>query len=161
MPKIEVKTHSEVTVEGLKYHGKNQAGEIPKLWEQLWERQGDIEHLDHSMPAAYGISMMGADFNTTMVFDYIAGYPVTQESSHLPVDMGRFTIPEGQYAVITVPDLASISHAFDAVYRWIGASEEYTLDLVGGNFNFEHYGEEFNPEQGTEKFYIYVPIKEK
>mgnify|MGYP001037269073 CR=1 FL=1 len=161
MPKVEVKTHPELMIEGLKYHGKNQAGEIPQLWEQLWGRQGDIENMDHSIIAGYGISIMGPDFNETMIFDYIAGYPVTEESSELPDDMRRFIIPEGQYAVITVPNLASISNAYDAVYRWIGASAAYDLDLSSGNFNFERYGEEFNPQAGSEKFFIYAPIKER
>ena len=161
MPKITVKSHPEMTVVGLKYHGKNQAGEIPQLWGGLMERAGDVQKRDFSVHAAYGISIMGEDFDETMVFDYIAGFPVLVPPEALPDDMGQFTIPEGAYAVITVPNLESISQAYDAVYRWIAQSTDYAVDLVAGNFNFELYGEEFMPDEGSEKFYIYVPVNGK
>lgn len=160
MPKIEVKSHPEMTIVGLKYHGKNQAGEIPQLWGQLMGRAAEIQARDWSVRAGYGISIMDQDFEQTMVFDYIAGFPVLKAPPELPESMGQFTLPEGRYAVITVPDLASISQAYDAIYRWIAQSEEVAVDLSGGNFNFELYGEEFMPDEGSEKFYIYVPIQE-
>jgi len=161
MPKIEVMSHSAVTVVGLKYHGKNQAGEIPQLWQEINQYWDTIESLDEAAHAGYGISIMDEDFEKTMVFDYIAGFPVLDEDAQQPEGLVSFTIPEGEYAVITVSNLASISQGFDAVYRWVAQSEDYDLDLSGGNFNFELYGEEFMPAEGSEKFYIYVPVKEK
>ena len=159
MPKIEVKSHPEMIVVGLQYRGKNQEGEIPQLWGKLMEYE--VENRDFSVYAAYGISIMDEAYEETMVFVYIAGYPVTEMPQELPEDMGAFTIPKGDYAVITSPNLASISQAYDAIYRFVASSEEYDQDLTAGNFNFELYGEEFNPETGTEKFYIYVPVKQK
>jgi len=161
MPKIAIKSHPEMTIVGLKYHGKNQAGEIPQLWGQLMERAGDIPKRDFSVRAGYGISIMDEDFEETMIFDYVAGFPVQEIPEILPKDMGQFTIPEGTYAVITVPNLESISQAYDAVYRWIAESGSVVVDLSAGNFNFELYGEEFMPDSGSEKFYIYVLVKEK
>jgi predicted transcriptional regulator YdeE len=161
MPKIDLNSHPQMTIVGLLYHGKNEAGEVPQLWGKLMERQNEIENRDFSVVGGYGISIMGPDFEETMVFDYIAGFPVTQEPEVLPEGMGKFTIAEGKYAVITCPNLASISQAFDAIYRWVRESDEVTVDLSGGNFNFELYGEEFNPPAGSEKFYIYVPVNEK
>jgi predicted transcriptional regulator YdeE len=161
MPEIKVKSHPQMTVIGLLYHGKNEGGEISQLWEKLMERQGDIKDIDGSVMACYGVSIMGPDFDETMVFDYIAGYPVTKAADELPKGMGKFTIPEGQFAVITCPNLASISQAYCAIYRFVRESEEVTFDFSGGNFNFELYGEEFNLQAGSEKFYIFVPIKEK
>ena len=161
MPKIEIKSHPQMAIVGLKYHGKNESGEIPQLWGQLMERAEDIQQRDWSVRAGYGVSIMGPDFGQTLVFDYIAGFPVLEAPDVLPEGMGQFTLREGDYAVITVPDLASISRAYDAVYRWIAASEEYAVDLSAGNFNFELYGEEFMPDEGSEKFFIYVPVKEK
>ena len=161
MPKITVKPHEAMTIVGLKYHGKNQAGEIPQLWGALMERAADIQKRDYSVRAAYGVSIMGEDFDETMIFDYIAGFPVLEPPEATPEDMGQFRIPAGSYAVITVPNLESISQAFDAVNRWIAQSTEYAVDLSSGNFNFELYGEEFMPDEGSEKFYIYVPVKEK
>ena len=159
MPKIELKSHPEMTVVGLKYRGKNQGGEIPQLWGKLMEHE--VENRDFSVLAAYGVSVMDEAFQETMVFDYIAGYPVTEIPQELPGEMAAFTIPQGDYAVITCPNLASISQAFDAVYRFIASSMEYDQDLSAGNFNFELYGEEFMPEGGSQKFYIYVPVTAK
>ena len=158
MPKIEVKSHPEMIIVGLKYRGKNQAGEIPKLWGELMGRAGEIEQRDDAVHAAYGISIMGPDYEETMVFDYIAGFPVTALPESLPEGMAKFTIPEGAYAVITCPNLTSISQAYDAIYRWVPESEEFEFDFSAGNINFELYGEEYNPDAGTEKFYIYVPV---
>ncbi len=161
MPKVEVSSHPEVTVVGLKYHGKNQAGEIPKLWQEINQYWDKIQALDEAAHAGYGISIMGEDFEETRLFDYIAGFTVLDEDAEQPEDLDSFTIPEGEYAVITVPNLESIQQAFNAVYRWIAQSEDYDLDLSAENFNFELYGEEFMPAEGSEKFYIYVPVKEK
>lgn len=160
MPKIEVKPHEEMLIVGLKYRGKNEAGEIPQLWKKLMPRAGEIQNRDFSIHAAYGISIMGEDFNETMVFDYIAGFPVLAIPETMPEGMASFTIKDGDYAVITVPNLASISQAYDAIYRWVAGSEDYALDDSGGNFNFELYGEEFMPAEGSERFYIYVPVKQ-
>ena len=161
MPKIVVESHPKVTVVGLKYRGKNEAGEIPQRWQEINQYWDKIEILDEAAHAGYGISIMDEDFEKTMVFDYVAGFPVLDVDSQQPEGLASFTIPEGEYAVITVPNLESISQAYDAVYRWIAQSDDYDLDLSGGNFNFELYGEEFMPDEGSEKFYIYVPVKEK
>ena len=161
MPEIKLKLHPRMTVVGMTYRGKNEKGEVPQLWDTLMGRQGDIENRDFNVQAAYGISIMGPDYEDTMIFDYIAGYPVTKQPEELSDELGKFTIPEGQYAVITCPNLASIPQAYDAIYRYIRESEEVTFDHSGGNFNFELYGEEFNPPAGSEKFYIYVPVKQK
>jgi predicted transcriptional regulator YdeE len=161
MPKIEVMSHPEVTVVGLKYHGKNQAGEIPQLWQEINQYWDKIQALDEAAHAGYGVSIMGEDFEKTMVFDYFAGFPVLDEEVQQPEGLVSYTIPEGEYAVITVPNLESIMKAYDAVYRWVAQSEDYELDLSTGNFNFELYGEEFMPAEGSKKFYIYVPVKEK
>ena len=161
MPKIDIKSHPEVTVVGLKYHGKNEAGEIPQLWQKINQYWDKIQSLDEAAHAGYGVSIMDEDFEQTMVFDYIAGFPVFDKNVQQPEDLVSFTIPKGDYAVITVPNLESISQAYDAVYRWVAQSEEYVINLAEGNFNFELYGEEFMPAEGSEKFYIYVPVKEK
>ena len=161
MPKVEVLSHPEVTVVGLQYRGKNQAGEIPQLWQEINQYWDKIQALDEAAHAGYGISIMDENFEATMVFDYIAGFPVLNEDAQQPEGLVSFTIPKGEYAVITVPNLESISQGYDAVYRWVAQSEDYDLDLSDGNFNFELYGEEFMPAEGSEKFYIYVPVKEK
>jgi len=161
MPKIEVKSHSEMHIVGLGYRGKNLAGEIPQLWGQLMTRADEIKTRDFAVPAAYGISIMDSEYEKTMIFDYIAGFPVEGAADDLPEGLAQFIIPEAHYAVVTCPNLKSIGKAYDAVYRWVGESPDYEIDLSGGNFNFELYGEEFDAAEGKELFYIYIPIKEK
>ncbi len=160
MPKIEVKSHPKMTIVGLGYRGKNEVEEIPQLWGELMTRAGEIKTRDFAIRAAYGISIMGPEYEETMVFDYIAGFPVEGDKA-APERLAQHIIPEGQYAAITCPNLRSIGKAYDAVYRWIEGSDEFEVDLSKGNFNFELYGEEFMPDAGSELFYIYVPIKAK
>jgi len=158
MPKIEIMNHPKTTILGLHYHGKNAAGEIPQLWGKLGEIE--VENRDYSVHVGYGLTLMGNDSEDTMVFDYIAGYAITEIPKQLPAEMKTFTIPDMPYAVITCPNLANISKAYDAVYKWVGESQDFKFDFSAGNFNFEFYGEEFNPPE-SEKFYIYVPVKKK
>ncbi len=161
MPEIKIKTHQEMIIVGLQYHGKNEKGEVPALWDQLMARQAAIPHRDFSVPAAYGISIMGPDFADTQMFDYVAGFPVTALEEELPEGLVSFTIPAGDYAVITCPNLESLQQAYHAIYdNWLPGSD-YALDLANGNFCFELYGEEFNPPEGSEKLYIYVPVTAK
>lgn len=158
MPHIEIKTHPQMIVVGLKYHGKNDENEIPQLWEALMNKE--VANRDYSVHAAYGISIMGPAYEETKVFDYIAGFVVMEAPEALPEDLAKFTIPELSYAVVTCPNLANIGKAFDAIYRWVATSPDYEFNFSSGNFNFEYYGEEFHPPE-SEKFYIYVPVKEK
>jgi predicted transcriptional regulator YdeE len=161
MPKIEVKSYPKTIVVGVNYHGKNAAGEIPQLWEVLMAREAEVADRDLDAMAAYGVSIMGPEFASTQEFEYIAGYPVLKMPEKMPEGMAGFEIPAGDYAVITCPNLASLAEAYDALYnRWLPESE-YTLDLSHGNFCFELYDEDFNPPAGTEKLYIYLPVKAK
>jgi predicted transcriptional regulator YdeE len=161
MPEIKIKSHKEMIIVGVQYHGKNEKGEVPALWDALMARQADIPQRDFSVPAAYGISVMGPDFAETQSFTYIAGFPVTALVEDLPEGFEAFTIPSGKYAVITCPNLASLQQAYHAIYdNWLPGSE-VALDLSHGNFCFELYGEEFNPPEGSETLYIYVPVKAK
>lgn len=161
MPKINVKSHPVKTIVGLLYHGTNGQNEIPALWDQLMARESEVPYRDFSEPVSYGISIMGPESGETQAFDYIAGYPVSEVPEALPEGMAAFDIPAGEYAVIACPDLASLGQAYDALYnRWLPESG-YELDLAGGNFCFELYTEEFNPPEGSEKLYIYMPVKAK
>lgn len=161
MPKIEIKSLEKTIVVGVNYHGKNETGEIPQLWGVLMEREDEVEDRDLDQMCAYGISIMGPDFEASHEFDYIAGYPVFSIPEKMPEGMAGFEIPAGKYAVITCPNLASLAEAYDALYnRWLPESD-YILNLDHGNFCYELYGEEFNPPAGTEKLYIFMPVKAK
>jgi len=159
MPDVTIKTHPAVTVVGLKYHGKNENDEIKQMWGAIMERMAHIPNLVQPLNAGYGVSIMDEAFESTGEFDYIGGYPVSAKAADLPEALIAFDIPAGDYAVITCPDLASIHQAYDALYnRWLPESD-YVLDLSHGNFCFELYGEEFDPQAGKETFTIWVPVK--
>ncbi len=161
MPRIEVITYPEVCVVGMKIHTEGKPTDIPALWEELGPRRVEIRDLDESASVAYGISIMMPDFEQTKAFDYIAGFPVMGKPDELPEGMDSFTIPAGEYVMVVCPNLASIPQAYKAIYnRWLPQSD-YALDLSNGNFCFELYGEEFDPGSGSEKFFIYVPIRKK
>lgn len=161
MQKVNIKSHPSITVVGLLYHGKNENGEIGQMWVNIMSRLDQIPNLIQPLEAGYGISIMDESFEGSGEFDYIGGYPVSEKAADLPEDLVAFDIPEGDYAVITCPDLASIQQAYDTLYnRWLPESA-YVLDLSNGNFCFELYGEEFIPNEGSEKFTIWVPVKEK
>ncbi len=49
---------------------------IPGLWDILMQREVEIARRDTSAPIAFGINIMGPEFEDTHVFDYIA-VPVT------------------------------------------------------------------------------------
>jgi predicted transcriptional regulator YdeE len=158
MPKIEIQSHPPVTIVGLKYHGKNENDEIGQMWGAVMNRLDQIPNLIQPLKAGYGINVMDESFEVSGEFDYIGGYPVSESPADLPEEMAAFDIPEGDYAVITCPNLASIQEAYDALYnRWLPESD-YKLDLSHGNFSFELYGEDFMPDQGSEKFTIWAPV---
>lgn len=159
MPKIEVISFPEVFIVGMKITSKGTPNEIPQLWKSFGSRRAEIVDLDESEPVAYGISIMEADYEQTKVFDYIAGFPVNSKAEELPEGMMDFRIPASEYAMVVCPNLRSIPQAYDALYlHWLPTSG-YQLDLTNGNFCFELYGEEYDPGSGSEKFYIYVPIR--
>ena len=161
MPKIEVKSYPEGFVVGLVIHTQGMSAEIPKLWEKLAQHESEIEDLDETAHVAYGISIMGPDWAETHAFDYLAGMPVKGEPTQLPEGMASFKIHAGEYVMVRCPNLASIQQGYEALYnRWLPQSD-YQIDISGGNFCFELYGEEYNPSEGSEIFHIYVPVLKK
>lgn len=161
MPNISVVNLPETRVVGLLYHGKGSFDEVPKLWERLNKRYLEILPAGESHQAAYGISIMGDDFEESGEFDYIAGFPSALPEADLPEGMTTFTLPGGLYAYATCPDLAKIEEAFDSIYeQWLPGSA-YGLDLSHGNICFEVYDERFDPSTGVGAFDVYAPVKEK
>ena len=71
-PKIETKP--AFTVVGLKYYGKNENNEIPKLWAKANPRMHEIKHIVTSPDAAYGIC---GDMVENGNFSYLAGLAVS------------------------------------------------------------------------------------
>jgi predicted transcriptional regulator YdeE len=139
------------TVVGLKYRGKNEEGEIPQMWQALGPRTGEIANMADDT-AAYGISAnMDRD---TGEFDYVAGFEVSS-ARDLPQGMVAFGVPAGRYAVFTTT-LPKIGETFHNAYNtWLPQSGHQPT----GGPEFEVYDEQFDPQDPTSEFDLYIPIK--
>jgi AraC family transcriptional regulator len=138
------------TVVGMKYRGKNEHREIPQLWSVFIERIPMVKHIADPH-VCYGVC--DNEDESTGVFDYIAGLPVT-DVSEIPEGMIHWEIPEQTYAMFTCT-LSGIHEAFAYAYKtWLPQSGYQRADGP----DLELYDEEFEPESGRDKMYIYIPI---
>lgn len=141
---------SGFTVVGLKYHGENENNEIPQMWQELGPRTGEIAHMAGE-DAAYGIS---ANMDETGAFDYVAGFEVSSIED-VPEGMVAFQVPGGKYAVFRTT-LPKIGETFQNAHRsWL---PQAGLQPTGGP-EFELYDEQFNPQDPTSEFDLYIPVK--
>jgi predicted transcriptional regulator YdeE len=99
---------SAFTVVGMKYHGRAENQETPRLWGALEPRIGEIDNIvnEHT---SYGISA-NMDMESSE-FDYIAGFEVSS-AENVPEGMVRFEVPSARYAVFATT-LSEIGEAFD------------------------------------------------
>jgi AraC family transcriptional regulator len=148
-PKIVLKDGFAVI--GLKYHGKNENGEVPQLWGGLGPRSGEIANVVKGN-VAYGISAnLDAE---TGEFDYVAGYEVSSTES-VPEGMACFEVPGGKYAVFTTT-LPKIGETFQYAYHtWLPQSD---YQPAAGP-DFELYGEYFDPRDPESEFEVYIPVQ--
>ena len=138
------------TIIGMKYRGKNENSEIPRMWEILNPRACEIkDRVDDRV--AYGISANMDE--STGTFDYIAGFEVSH-AEEIPEEMVRFEIPGGKYAVFRTT-LPQLGETFMYAYRtWVPQSG-YQLT---GRPDFEVYDKAFDPHDPNSEFDVYVPI---
>lgn len=148
---IKIVEKPEFTVVGLKYRGKNEQGEIPRLWQDLGPRTGEIENMV-SATAAYGIS---ANMDReTGEFDYVAGYEVSS-AEKVPEGMVAFPVPGGKYAVFATT-LPKIGETFDKAYHtWLPQAGRQPR----GGPEFELYDERFDPQDPDSEFDLYIPVE--
>jgi AraC family transcriptional regulator len=156
-PKIVTK--NEIKVIGLQYIGNNQNGEIPKLWESLFQRIHEIKNGIH-YGACYGICECicegeckcgsGGDFL------YVACIEGTSLDD-IPEGMVGKTIPASKYAVFTHKgSLEALQTTLMNIYtKWIPAAG---LEPCGKHM-FELYDERFDDFSEKSELEIYVPVK--
>lgn len=161
MTNIEVTQKPQLRLVGLSCHAKAGTDELPQLWGRLNQRQGEISPPDNLREAAYGISVMGADFAETQTFDYFAGFPSDMGDDAMPEDMVSFMLPGGLYAIGLCPSLNTIEATFDDLYnRWLPESD-YELDCDRGDLCIEIYDERFDPATSLGEFLVGFPVKPK
>lgn len=144
-------TKPAFTVVGLLIHPTPMSPEIPKLWDQLAPRMGEIAHGSEPY-VSYGLM---DNFNPqTSVFDYMAGNAVERVET-LPVGMSRWDVPANTYAVFE-SSIPKLGESFGYIFNdWLPASG---YEQVASPY-FERYGENFSPDNPVVS--IYIPVAKK
>jgi AraC family transcriptional regulator len=139
------------TVVGLRYRGKNEHNEIPRMWSEFGPRMAAVKHVVNP-DISYGV--MGNYDESTGEFDYVAGIEV-DSADDIPPGMVSWDVPEQTYAVFTCT-LPTIREGYDRAYNtWLPQSEYQH----GGGPEFELYDEKFDPGDPSSEMYIYVHIR--
>lgn len=152
-PKIVYK--GDFIIAGMKYKGKNQNYEVPKLWNDL---RSKVESLKNRVnkDVCYGLECYNKDFSKGGYFEYIAGAEVSTEAS-LPEGMSIKKVNPSKYAVFPIPAIV------ENVPRSI--SEIYSVHLPGtgmkttGNYDFEYYDANFDANNESSFISFYIPVE--
>ncbi len=141
-------------VAGLSFYGNNENYAVPKLWNALRERIGEIGSRIHN-EFCYGIESYTQDFFTNGSFEYFAGVEVANDAS-LPEGIIARRIPKSRYAVFTIPAIV------DHIPKSIGEIYGVHLPASGlkalGDYDFEFYDGTFVPNKEDSYFYLYIPV---
>jgi AraC family transcriptional regulator len=151
MLEAKIETRLGFTVVGVKYRGKNENEEIPRLWDMFWPRHAEIQERTASHEA-YGVL---DNFDVERGdFDYIAGVAVERELDP-PAGMTLKHIPAQTYAVFecTLPTLMETFREINEV--WFPNS---TVRRASGP-EFELYDERFDPSNGKFVMSICIPVQ--
>jgi len=139
------------TVAGLKYHGKNENGEVKEMWQSMGPRWGEFRNVA-DQEIAYGV-MDNVDIESG-TFAYTAGVSV-HEGAVVPAGMSTVRVPEQTYAVFAAT-LPTLMDAFHRAYeQWLPASDYRRA--CGPEF--ERYGEAFDPGNPESEMEIWIPIE--
>ncbi len=148
---IKIVSKPAFSVGGLPYFGKNEAGEIPQMWDQLWPQAAEIKEKVEA-EICYGVC---GEMDEDGRFHYLAGFQV-EPGSEMPQGMEKWEVPEQTYAVFP-STLQTIHETYQYAFQtWLPESE---YEHVPGP-DFEFYDSDFDPAKGTGLF-IYVPVQKK
>ncbi len=159
-PKIVTKSAFKAV--GLSYIGKNEAGEIPKMWDVFNERFLEFNNIDQT--CCYGLCFSTPVEDKKLeslepgVFEYVAGVEVADDQE-IPKGMVYREVPENQYLVFTHHGkLDKLGETYKYIYEtWIPQSNH---KVHPSKFDMEVYTDEFIMDSDESKFYIYVAIEE-
>ena len=144
-------TKPAFTVVGMKYHGKNEHNEIPRLWRKFGPHMHEIYYV-RQPDVSYGV--MGNYDEETGEFDYLAAVEVVR-ASELAEGLVSWSIPTQTYAVFPCT-LSTIREIYDSIYQeWLPTSGYQ--HATGPEF--ELYDEHFDVNDTTSTMFIYIPVK--
>jgi AraC family transcriptional regulator len=145
----EIKILPAFSVVGIKYRGKNENGEVMKLWDEFMPR---VDEIKNRTQRAYGVE--GNYDPATREFDYLAGFEVEAEGE-LPAGMSAWQVPAGSYAFFrtTLPEIISQDLMQHVYQTWLPTSGY----AHSGGPDFEFYPEDFSGDQS--EMYYCLPVK--
>ena len=139
-------------VVGCAYVGRNQNGEIPKLWYRFLARMHEPRGIHPGM--SYGLCMNAPEGSFEGEFEYVAGVEVADDGE-IPADMVYREVPANKYAVFTHNGpLDTLKDSMYDIY-----SNREGLAWAESNFNMEVYTEDFIPGHPDSRLYIYMAIQ--
>jgi AraC family transcriptional regulator len=143
----------EIRIVGMKYRGRNEHEEIPRLWREFWPRHKEIEGQKETV-AAYGVITNFDSDNGE--FDYCAGLEVSEEKA-VPRDMVFITVPPQTYAIFDCT-LPTLMETMEYIHNdWLPESQYRRSDGP----EFEFYDERFDVDQNRYEMSVYIPIEGK
>ncbi len=139
---------SSKKVIGMEYRGKNENGEIPKLWEVFMQKYTQIK-----TPSSENMYGLYYDYDENNVFTSFAGLEVSEITS-IPEGMVIKEIPSRDYAVFTFKGhISEIGAFWEKIYTEYMQKNNLVPDY---GLSFELYDERFAKSGECD---IYVPIK--
>ena len=147
-PKIE--RHPAFRIVGMKVHGKNEHGEIPKMWGEFAARVAEVQDRAEQN-VTYGVS---ANYAETGEFDYVAGIHVNP-TADVPSGMVSWDVPAATYAVFSCP-FQAIGPTYGYIWgEWL-QSGAYEQDMTKLGFDYFPPG----TGEGDSPIEIWFPVKE-
>jgi predicted transcriptional regulator YdeE/DNA-binding transcriptional MerR regulator len=139
---------------GLSYVGKNEQGEIPKMWGTFNARWNEISAIGRT---CYGLCFGNPENAAEGEFEYVAVSEVANDQS-IPEGMVYREVPEYKYAVFTHHGkLDKLGETYEYIYNtWLPQSK---YELHPDKYDMEVYDERFLADSDDSAFDIYVAIK--
>lgn len=110
-------------IAGLRYEGRNEAGEIPAMWEVFIPRLHELTGKPGEPVTCYGASRLMPGVPPERGFEYLAGVEVPS-LENLPAGMVGWEIPATAYVVFTAHDTTGIMPVMEYVYgTWFPQSK--------------------------------------
>ena len=144
-PRIEKR--DSFTVVGMLYHGKNENGEIPAMWQEFIGKHPKRIFAETS----YGVCFTPAGEFGEGVFDYIAGF----EEESIPDGMVSKIVPSGRWLVFEHKGkLDTLKNTYKYIYTQHIPDSKYEP----AGIDIEVYGERFDPSSNDSVLEIWIQI---
>ena len=156
MKEIRIEDREAFGVVGMFYHGKNQKGEIPQLWQDFCSRDKEIPMANVSNhERSCGVSVMDpSDMGPEAPFDYIACLEVKQDKN-VPEGMVYREVPPAKWLVFEHRGgLDKFGQTYDEIYGKYLPSTDWKV----GNWCLEMYDKRFDPSSDDSICEIWVQV---